>query len=156
MERWPFSLVCICYGIEFWPCSVLEQSELEESTQSTKYLQPFIHSILNLIEQLTSNTLVTTMLQTISLAIESVRDEIKPFVNDIMTAVSNMWQKSQHRPNVLSGIISIINNLVCSLVKLPSHILRLLASGALQGWRNNFSRLWCLVAPFRMAITFLW
>jgi hypothetical protein len=93
--------------------SVLENYDTEESAKCVDYLRSFVISILGLIEKLNSQNLISTLLQTVSLAISAVGRSIVPFVPEIMNFVSGMWSRSQGRPNVLSGIITIINNLVC-------------------------------------------
>jgi len=95
--------------------SLLDNSDMEESECSAKYLQPIVESILNLVKRLQEQDIITNMLKTVSLLIDSLGRDVEPFAGPIIELMANMWGSCQNKPFILSGIVCILTTMVSEL-----------------------------------------
>lgn len=86
-----------------------------DSPKYVKYLHPAIGSMISLVQDMSGSPFtVSEVLKNISLVISCLGENIQPFANDIIQSVGRLWQGSQKKPLVLSAIIQILADLVCS------------------------------------------
>lgn len=94
--------------------SILDDFD-EKNPKFYPYLEPAIIGIIRLANDMSGGTTTVFMLDLICNVIETLREAVRPFTNQLITNMTILWNNSAQKKMVLAGIVRIMNKMVVSL-----------------------------------------
>eukprot|EP01124_Arcella_intermedia_P009369 TRINITY_DN16110_c0_g1_i1.p1 TRINITY_DN16110_c0_g1~~TRINITY_DN16110_c0_g1_i1.p1 ORF type:complete len:534 (-),score=136.70 TRINITY_DN16110_c0_g1_i1:488-2089(-) len=95
--------------------NLIEHLDFKSFTYA-EFLRASIEPIVSMVSKMTGSDTTCHLLNIITSIINSLGENVRPFMYDIVNCVSNLWSVSQEKKMILTSIIKILSELVTVLI----------------------------------------